>query len=132
MYESTPESEQGSYNYAQKYLERIDTQVIQPLNVAFANDNYKLQYKILMVFYSEVCEWMNKKEEPFYLDLRKKATTSYNIIQNAINRNKRTVPTSAIESLWTLNVQLRKLMHKKGLTMRKMDDPAMALGGKNY
>jgi DNA phosphorothioation-dependent restriction protein DptG len=128
--EFAPEGERGAFNYGLSYLERIND-LFKAIDTAFYYDDFDGQFKILNILWGELAEWFDDKEKEQHDKLRTKCRESYRHIRE-LNKLKKGIPFDVLESFWQWNVELRKLMHKKGLTMRHSDDPTMALGGKHY
>lgn len=130
---SNPGGEEGAFNYAWKYLERLD-RVERVIDTAFFEANYEDQFKSLVVYWTELIEWMDLKDKKNEKKEQKEHEVWYQSCKAAIQeiraaraQGKINIDSKVPETFLGWLIALRKFKHAKGLTMPKKDDPGSAL-----
>ena len=75
---------------------------------------------------------MNKKDKANHNELCDTVRGKFAMYQHALRGNKKTIPTEVLDYLDIWEIELRQLMHDKGLLMPKRDDPNFAISGGHY
>jgi hypothetical protein len=126
MFAASSDSGQGAFNYAWKYLERLDS-IEKALGEAFAENDWEMQFRLLFVYYSELIEWMDVEEDKEHLHWVNDAEDAYDEIKQSRNRGKATISREVPRVFFKWLVALKRLKHAKGLTMPKKDDARFAM-----
>ena len=124
-------SDQGTWNDAQEYLKTIQM-IRRELTNAFINNDIDDIYKLLSNYWCELSEWVTDKERSKYDSYRLECMIAYDKINHLKSLGVTSIPRPLFEKFWEWRNALNKLKNNKGLTMRKGDDPGLALGGGHY
>ena len=91
-----------------------------------------MKYRLLCVFYKELYPMMNKEDKKNQNEMCEDVKLKYNQYLEALQQKKKTIPAEVLECFDAWEIELREIMHSKGLLMPKRDDPNYALGGTHY
>ncbi len=125
------ESEQGAFNFALEYLKTL---MIIERNIidAFTRQDFESAGGLLDMYWLELAEWFKPEEHTEHSVLRKAQNKASSEITRLRINGKKSLPAELVEAYYDRFRMLNTIIHRKGLRMPKKDDPAFALGGRNY
>lgn len=122
----SPESEQGAFNAGIEYLRTL-TAIERELDQMFKDKYLEQINELLDILWMELAEWMDEEELKFHQEIRKKQQQCHREIIKELQKGKTMVSFEAIETYKIRNMELKKIIHSKGLRMPRKDDASHAL-----
>lgn len=121
MGDETPNQEFASFNSAAEYCKSL---IIIERSIAdsFLKQEYYNANEGMEILWMELAEWMSEDEIKEHDVVKKLAFEACSRINIAKKNGRNSVDTQDIEILKSRNMMLKKIIHKYGLRMQKVDD----------
>jgi len=125
------EDQQSEFNSAFATLRRINW-AKSNLNLATVNDDYQLKFKFLKVYFFELTNIMNNKDDTAQKIRLEEIKKNYRKLMEAKMKGDKTISKSIIDSFDDWEIELRNIEQRYGMNMPRKPDPRYAMAGRSY
>jgi len=116
-----PKEDLGAFNSGIAYTQTL-TFIERAIDEAMLKNDFMGWDKLLDMLWMEMYEWFSEKEETEQNEIRNEQKRVASKIKEAIQNKQKSFPTEYSEIFKYRTIMLKKIIHKKGLRMPKIDD----------